>query len=260
MSLVGQSGGGEGGSKGGRGGRGDPIVKVARVPGKRRRPKGRSNLQAHNQAKVANAKRKEEQIVDLRGKGLPFSQIAERVGLTAGACREGFDRAIARAVEGAREALAAMISSLDQRQRTLWAPWEALAARLLRTIDDPKSSDTSIAALAGALATLDRQLTQVAERRARLLGLDAPVKSQLSGSVDVVHVDATRASLLAALDAVATNARRTIDVAPALPVAPACLASSEAGQGPTEHAQTTVCDDELGDIPPTGGSKPGVTP
>ena len=100
---------------------------------------------------------KEARCVQLRRMGLTFSQIAKEVGYTnAGGAYKAFQRAYDRIiVEDVKEIRTVALERLDFA---------------LRGIMDAVGK--------GSLGAIDRML-RIEERRARLLGLDAPVRQEI---------------------------------------------------------------------------------
>ena len=100
---------------------------------------------------------KEAQCVQLRRMGLTFAQIANQVGYAnAGGAYKAFQRAYDRIiVEDVKEIRTVSLERLDYA---------------LRNIMDAVGR--------GSLGAIDRML-RIEERRARLLGLDAPVKQEI---------------------------------------------------------------------------------
>lgn len=95
-------------------------------------------------------------VLQLRLAGLPFSRIAEQLGISIGYANKLATRALAEyhtsAQSDAGDLLALSISRLDRLMATLW----------------PR-------AIGGNLGAVDRVLA-VEQRRARLLGLEAPTR------------------------------------------------------------------------------------
>lgn len=102
---------------------------------------------------TADVIERERRVLELRRAGVSFDLIATQVGYRdRGAAYKAYKRALARTLQQPAAELRDL--EVDRLDRLLTAVW-------------PK-------ALRGDLAAVDRVL-RVAERRARLLGLDAPV-------------------------------------------------------------------------------------
>ena len=108
------------------------------------------------------ARERELEAVGLRRQGLPYSAIAERLGVAKNTAHR------------------LVVQSLD---RTATALGESTA--VLREIELERLDDLLAAvwpsAIAGDLPAVAMAL-RVAERRARLLGLDAPTRQELTGA------------------------------------------------------------------------------
>jgi hypothetical protein len=117
-------------------------------------PKGKSNPEVFE---------KEKKVLELRRGGLTFDLIAERLGYAnASGAQKAYERACSRIVYDDVVALRnAEMDRLDIAQAAIWN--EVLQGRIQAVI----------------------ALMKIMERRARLLGLDMPVKTQL----EVTHYD-----------------------------------------------------------------------
>jgi hypothetical protein len=102
------------------------------------------------------------QALALRREGATFTEIGEALGINRSAAHKAVSRALdelAQLAEGEVVSLRALeLDRLDALQRSIWTQ-----------------------AMDGALPAVDR-LLRIMERRAKLLGLDAPVKQQTEES------------------------------------------------------------------------------
>jgi tetratricopeptide (TPR) repeat protein len=115
------------------------------------------------QARMETAKR-EEQIVQLRLRRIPFSAIARTVGVSKGQAVRGFYRALRRNTD----------QDIQSHHRNELADLEMEQAKYWTIIDANKDNwKAQVSAL--------RALNFVHIRRARLLGLDAPTKLDVIG-------------------------------------------------------------------------------
>jgi hypothetical protein len=109
------------------------------------------------QAKVASAIR-EEQIVALRARKIPFTVIARQVGVSVVSARRTFDKALRRSTD----------QDLGTYHRTELLELETEQARLWMLVDPQADPKIVIAAIAGIL--------HIHILRVKLLGLDARKK------------------------------------------------------------------------------------
>src|SRR3984893_5173073 len=125
--------------------------------------RGRGGDTRTPEAKQRTAQR-EEQIVQLRLRRIPFAAIARTVGIAQSQAVRGFYRALRRNTDQDIQAHHRNeLADLDMEQAKYWS-----------IIDAQKDNwKAQIAAL--------RSLNLVHIRRARLLGLDAPTKLDVSG-------------------------------------------------------------------------------
>ena len=125
--------------------------------------RGRGGDQHTPQAKQRTAQR-EEQIVQLRLRRIPFSAIARTVGIAQSQAVRGFYRALRRNTD----------QDIQAHHRQELADLEMEQAKYWSIIDAHKDNwKAQVAAL--------RSLNLVHIRRAHLLGLDAPTKLDVSG-------------------------------------------------------------------------------
>lgn len=116
-----------------------------------------ANSSARDAAAVRLAERA-KQALGLRRAGASYEQIGAQLGITRSAARKVVTKAIARIPrDDAEQVLQLELDRLDALLRGLWPQ-----------------------AVKGHGGAVDRVL-RVMERRARLLGLDAPTKRELSG-------------------------------------------------------------------------------
>src|SRR3984893_15921451 len=114
------------------------------------------------QAKQKIAQR-EEQIVQLRLRRIPFAAIARTIGINKSQAVRGFYRALRRNTD--QDISTHHRSELAELDAEASAAWE-----LVDTKDNPKTRAAGLAAL-----------NRIHIRRAKLLGLDAPTKLNVSG-------------------------------------------------------------------------------
>jgi transposase-like protein len=102
------------------------------------------------------AAERQREALDLRRQGYSYSMIAERIGVSAQTCfryvRDGIDSIIKETKEEAEEIRTLELERLDELLRALW----------------PGATD-------GEPQAIDKAL-KIMERRAKMLGLDAPTK------------------------------------------------------------------------------------
>lgn len=127
---------------------------------------------------------REKKVLELRRGGLTFDLIAERLGYAnASGAHKAYQSACRRIVVDDVEAIRnAEIDRLDIAQAAIWG-------------DVINGTDAQVRARA-ILA-----LIKIMERRARLLGLDVPIKSQVEVNIhDRDSIDAEVAKLVALLN------------------------------------------------------------
>jgi hypothetical protein len=126
----------------------------------------------------------------LRSRGLSYRQIAAQLGMDVGNAHRAVQRAMAAIVaEPAADAIAFELDRLDQLYRAALAVLEARHitvsnGRVVELDGVPLPDDGPV------LQAIDR-LVRISESRRKLLGLDQPVKAQVSGGLtyEVVGVD-----------------------------------------------------------------------
>ena len=116
-------------------------------------------------AKVDIAKR-EQQIVALKLRGIAAPEIARVIGISDRAVRAAFNKALRRQTEDA----------LDAWHRTELGGLAMEATNIWRLMDFPENKNDW-----KAQAALEDRLMRIHIRRAKLLGLDAPTKLDVSG-------------------------------------------------------------------------------
>src|SRR6202045_1810293 len=113
------------------------------------------------QARVDIARR-EEQIVALRLRHIPFAAIARTVGVNKSNAIRAFNKALRRNTD----------QDISTHHRSELAELDAQQAKLWTVVDNPKESSKNLMAAINAM-------NRIHVRRARLLGLDAPQKIDL---------------------------------------------------------------------------------
>lgn len=123
-------------------------------------------MAAANKTSAARARKlkKQGQAIDLRRSGLSFTQIAEKVGIS----RSSAHQLVQQGMEDARRQIAA---SVDELRAEELSRLDGMLAKLY-----PRAAR-------GDVQAADRVL-KIGERRARLLGLDAPMRTALQGGGD----------------------------------------------------------------------------
>lgn len=143
--------------------------------------RGRKNTPADD---VAAAERRKKALA-LRLAGATLNEIAEVNGCAVSTVHADIQRCLSDIPrQEADELRAQEVTRLDRLQRACWDP-----------------------ALAGDLAAIDRAL-RIIDRRAKMLGLDAPQQVEVTG-VDV-DLDATVARIMAVAEAVAKHGDEVI--------------------------------------------------
>jgi hypothetical protein len=114
-------------------------------------------------AKVDIAKR-EQQIVELRLRNISFAAIGRAVGVSKQAAVKAFHKVLRRNTD----------ADIQTHHRSELAKLEMEETRYWQALDTHKENWQAVAALSGSL-------NRIHTRRARLLGLDAPTKLDVSG-------------------------------------------------------------------------------
>ena len=115
----------------------------------------------------------------LRGRGLSFAEIGKRLGMSRQGATAAHKRALREVVrEAAEDVRAVELDRLDTLYRTALgvmakSHWTVQNGRIVRDADGRPLEDSG-----PRLGAIDRAL-KVQERRARLLGLDAPTKNDV---------------------------------------------------------------------------------
>ncbi|OLT12278.1 hypothetical protein BJF78_24780 [Pseudonocardia sp. CNS-139] len=147
----------------------------------------------------------------LRSSGYTYAQIAAQIGYTdASNARRAVQRALAEVVqEPAQELIQLELDRLDALARQAHAVLDrehlvASAGRLVLGPDGlPLRDDMPV------LAAVDR-LLRIQERRARLLGLDAPVKAAARVTHATADIDAAVAELAQLIDEMDSTERTAL--------------------------------------------------
>jgi ADP-ribosylglycohydrolase len=122
---------------------------------------------------------KERKVLEMRLAGVTFEVIARSVGYSsAGSCYNAYKRALIRTLQEPAEAVReAEVARLDRLMQGVWT-----------------------AALRGEVRSVEAVL-RIMDRRAKLMGLDAPTKQQVEVThYDPTSIDAEVAKLAAILD------------------------------------------------------------
>jgi len=125
--------------------------------------RGRGGDTHSPQAKVDIAKR-ENQIVELRLRNISFAAIGRAVGVSKTAAIKAFYKALRCNTD----------QDISTHHRSELAKLEMEETRYWQALDTHKENWQAVAALSGSL-------NRIHTRRARLLGLDAPTKLDVSG-------------------------------------------------------------------------------
>jgi hypothetical protein len=148
----------------------------------------------------ADGAQRDAQATELRGRGMTYRAIADTLGLhDASAARKAVERAMVATVAEPCEALRRLeLLRLDTMAVAAWqvldAPHPLISAGRIMALNGEPLTDPQ-----PVLASIDR-LLRIAERRARLLGLDAPVQVD-GGVLSIAEIDRQLAVLDAELAA-----------------------------------------------------------
>ena len=129
---------------------------------------------------------RDAEIARLRGTGMTYQQIGDRLGVSKQSAHEGFRRALRDAVrQPTQEAIGLELDRLDVLWRTAITIMASkhIVSQNGRVVRDDRGEP--IEDPGPRLAAIDRALRAM-DRRAKLLGLDAPVKvdTRISDSLD----------------------------------------------------------------------------
>jgi hypothetical protein len=139
---------------------------------------------------------RDSQAVELRRRGLSYRQIAAQLEWkNQASAYEAVKRGLADAItEPAAEVRRLELDRLDEYQRhalrVLATPHWTVSQGVVVKLEDANGAEQPLADDAPVLAALDR-LIKISERRARLLGLDAPARTR----VEVITEDAVDAAI-----------------------------------------------------------------
>jgi hypothetical protein len=147
-------------------------------------------------AKVDIAKR-EQQIVALKLRGIAAPEIARVIGISRQAVNAAFNKALRRQTEDA----------LDAWHRTELGGLAMEATNIWRLMDLPENKNDW-----RAQAALEDRLMRIHIRRAKLLGLDAPTKLDVTGIYQRggADVEAEQTAREAVIEALPIEERRRI--------------------------------------------------
>ena len=137
-------------------------------------------------ARRADVAARRAEVLRLRTEQRPTAEIAAKLGITPNQVRVDYHRALeaysAEQHATAGLAVARELAKLDQLEHVVYEVlrrqhWTVSNGKLIYHGDKPLEDDAPV------LAAADR-LVKIAQRRARLLGLDAPVEVRVSSEVD----------------------------------------------------------------------------
>ncbi|MGH3381352.1 MAG: helix-turn-helix domain-containing protein [Actinoallomurus sp.] len=126
--------------------------------------------------------KRDAEAARLRGRGWTFQRIADELGVSKQTAYDAVQRALADTLtEPAAEARTLELERLDSMHAAVLAVLEAKhftvsQGKVVRLDDEPLEDDAPV------LQAVDR-LLRIAERRAKLLGLDAPAKAEIAGQL-----------------------------------------------------------------------------
>ena len=135
--------------------------------------------ESHRFARTLETAERDGEIARLRSTGMSFADIGAQFGISRQAAHQGFKRALADTVrEAADDVRVTELERLDRLYQEALAVLEAehpmvRNGRIIRGDDGAPLLD-----FAPRLGAIDRAL-KVQERRAKLLGLDAPTKNDV---------------------------------------------------------------------------------
>ena len=123
---------------------------------------------SRSSARALLARQREQRGLELRLAGASYVQIAEALGMTPGGAFKVVDRALRRQAAETDEKVEALrsleLSRLERLHLALWS----------------RGKDGDVKAV--------QTLLRLAERRARLLGLDAPLRTTIGGSGEPLQI------------------------------------------------------------------------
>jgi hypothetical protein len=146
-------------------------------------------------------------VAELRLAGKTYDEIATELGIHKTTALKSFRRTLARARPSNDLAVAARDAALrvcDQQAKRLTTLWAKLAPELNNKDPDPKIIIASTRLIETAM--------RIEERRAKILGTDAPVKQEFSGpDGGPIPLSSTHDELLARLARLAGEGRERPD-------------------------------------------------
>lgn len=140
-----------------------------------------------NNARKVDLTERRRAAVDLRNNGATWQAIADELGYpTRGAACQDVTRALAAAMADLTES----VGEWRRGELAKLATYESEATEILLAEHPVVQGGEIVADVtdAGPALRAIQTLLRVAERRARLLGLDSPEKVQVEGSATVRHV------------------------------------------------------------------------
>jgi len=146
----------------------------------------------------ADTAAKDAKAVELRGHGHTYAEVAKALGMShASAARKAVERALVATVAEPCEALRRLeLAKLDELSAVAWrvldTPTPLISAGRIMVLDGVALTDPM-----PTLHAIDR-LLRIAERRAKLCGIDAPIRV---GGISMADIDAELVRLDAELAA-----------------------------------------------------------
>ena len=143
--------------------------------------------------RTPDAAGRDAEAVQLRCRGLSYRQIAADLGMSVSSVHDAVHRALAEIVrEDVGQLRALELERLDSMEAAVWQVLErkhltVSNGRVVYHEDEPLEDDAPV------LHAVDR-LLRIAERRARLLGLDQPVRVDVDAALryEIVGVEVDR--------------------------------------------------------------------
>lgn len=116
----------------------------------------------------------EQRCIDLRAKGKSYADIAAEIGISVDTAQDAVERVLIRTRRGT-DAKADLARQLDLARidRLLAGLWDRATDPAMAKVDVPADNEAGFKAYEGQDKAVDR-VTKLLERRAKLLGLDAP--------------------------------------------------------------------------------------